>query len=188
MHDNAEHFVRGNQKMGEPLKKFREKLIDLKEDFERGDVLVEENWGFTIDWQPTGWFADDIWLRMKLDAFRWLDADKTIADAIDHKTGKIFGNEVKHAQQGQLYAVGAFMRYPTLQVVHVKFWYLDHGKETVRTYTREQAMKLFTGYNNRGLNVTTETRFSPKPSKMNCLYCPFGNENGNSACEWVFEP
>lgn len=188
VHDSSEHFVRGNQPMAKPLEKFKDNFLELKESYDKGRVLLEENWGFDIDWGITDWFSDTIWLRMKLDAFEWKDDSQVAARAIDYKTGKRFGNEVKHAQQGQLYAIGAFMRYPTLQLLDVEFWYLDHnGKPVVWTYTREQAMKLMVGYNNRLLNVTTCTQFKPKPSKMNCMWCPYGKENGNAYCEWAHE-
>jgi hypothetical protein len=105
--------------------------------------------------------------------------------ATDYKTGKKFGNEVTHNQQGQLYAIGSFMRYPTLEICDVEFIYLDHGiKSKKKTYTREKIMKFLPMWQKRADRLTSDEEFRPKPNKINCKWCPFGPQNGDSSCEW----
>ena len=184
VHTACELFVKGEGDFTKDMAKFRDYFADLKVQYEGGAVVLEEDWGFTRDWEITGWWDDDVWCRMKLDNFIKYDEDCTAGAATDYKTGKIFGNEVSHGQQGQLYALGSFLRYASLQTCDVVFQYLDHGKTTKKTYTREQAMVFLPMWNKRASKMTDATDYPPKPNKMTCMWCPFGPQNGDSSCEW----
>jgi hypothetical protein len=188
IHDACENYVRGKGDFIKEMKHFKGYFEDLKIKFEAGDVILEENWGFTKDWLPCGWMDENVWCRMKLDNFITKTKDEKdyiIAGApTDYKSGKKYGNEVSHGQQGQLYAIGSFMKFPTLEVADVELLYLDQNKTTKRTYTREKAMKFLPSWNKRALAMTEAEDFPPKPNKMSCMWCPFGPQNGNSSCEW----
>ena len=189
-HDDAEKYVRGEiDLLPKGLRKFERQFDAAKalhatnpESFE-----IEQDWGFTTDWVKTGWWDDDVWLRVKLDILEWLDPDKTACHVKDYKTGRKDGNEVKHSQQMQLYTVATFMRYPTVQAVKSSFEYLDHGKTTTRTYSREMAMGFMPAFDRRGRAITEATRFAPKPSRVACRWCPFGPNQGNGKCEYGVE-
>ena len=106
IHDECEMYVRGKGPMPvEAAKFFRVELESLRKNFIKGDVTLEEEWGFTVDWEPCGYNAPDVWLRMKADAVVKMSAKRILI--IDYKTGRKFGNEVKHGQQLQLYALAA---------------------------------------------------------------------------------
>lgn len=189
IHEEAEKFVKGEGDLTKNLSKFRNYFATLKHEYAEGHVEIEENWGFTVDWTQTGWWDDDVWCRMKLDNFRHQEFGDDghsliVATATDYKTGKKFGNEVTHNQQGQLYALGSFLRYPTLEVVNVQFIYLDHGQDTRKVYTREKAMKFLGHWTDRAKKMTGATDFPPKPNKQTCMWCPFGPQNGDGSCEW----
>lgn len=189
IHKEAEDFVLGKGDFTKNLAKFADYFKQVKVEYEAGDVVVEEDWGFDKDWQPTGWWDDDVWCRMKLDNLRVIARDENnnpIAGIpTDYKTGKKFGNEVTHSQQGQLYAIGSFMRIPTLELVDVEFIYLDHGlKSKKKQYTREKAMKFLPAWQARAEKLTSDREFRPKPNKINCKWCPFGPQSGDSSCEW----
>ena len=140
VHTACENFVQGKGDFIKEMAKFRDYFADLKIKYEAGDVILEEDWGFTKDWEPTGWFDDNVWCRMKLDNFRVIerndDGDPIVGAPSDYKTGKKYGNEVSHGQQGQIYAVGSFLRYPTLEVATVELIYLDHIHSKVQTLNR----------------------------------------------------
>jgi hypothetical protein len=189
IHTEAENFVRGEGDFTKHLAKFATYFDECRTLFFNNKMVIEENWGFTKDWMVTGWFDDNIWMRMKLDNF--IDVatdDKTgvvvIGTATDYKSGKKFGNEVAHNQQGQIYVLGSFLRYPSLEVCNIDFKYLDHGLETRKTYTREKAMKFFPSWDKRLKAMTSATTFPPKPNKINCMWCPFGPNKGDGSCEW----
>lgn len=186
IHDACENFVTGKGDFIKEMAKFAEYFKDVKVRYDAGNVLVEEEWGFDVDWQPCGyWDKDIVWNRMKLDNLIWMDDEKTHAIATDYKSGKKFGNEVAHSQQGQLYVLGTFLRYPSVDTVEIDFKYLDHGLSSkTKVYSREKAMKFLKPWTDRAVALTTATEFKPKPNKINCKWCPFGPQNGDSSCQW----
>ena len=125
IHTACERYVKDEGPLVKEMRRFETDFESLKEHYNDGHVQLEGDWGFDIDWQQTGWWDDNVWARIKLDAFRRYD--ERTAGLIDYKTGKKMGNEVKHMQQMQLYAVGAFMRYPEIEMIDAEFWYFDHG-------------------------------------------------------------
>lgn len=176
IHEMAEDYVQGKiDKLPKELTKkiFPERFEWLREQYQEGKVEIEGEWGFTRDWAPCGWIDDDTWARIKLDAL--VHCSETSAIAIDHKTGRQWGNEVKHSKQGLVYVIGTFMKYPKLEHIETQFWYLDQGTIGCRqNYTREQAMALFPKVNKEANELTTAVHFNPNPSQSNCRWCHFG--------------
>lgn len=179
IHDECECYVRGivdKLPEGKKTVEFELRLNTLRELFNMGKVEMEENWGFDIDWNP---IPDDgqlyknpkLWCTTKLDVF--VREDETSARVIDYKTGRKFGNEVKHGGQAMEYAVSAFMRYPELEHVTTEFWYLDHGQESIRHYTRQEAMLLLPRITERAIRMTSATKFPAKPSESACKWCHY---------------
>ena len=183
VHDAAEMYVRGGVELIPELQKFGAEFLELRENFERGNVQLEGEWAVNVDWEPVAWSSDDAWCRMKLDALE-LNEDKTHATVIDYKTGKRHGNEIKHTEQGQIYQLATFLRYPDLQDITVEFWYTDLGEKDVKHYSRLQGTQYFNKYNDRLLAVTTCADFPPNPNAFSCRWCPY---NGN-ACEHGVAP
>ena len=128
-------------------------------------------------------FWEPAWLRMKLDAIVF--HDKTLATVIDYKSGRKFGNEVKHGEQLQLYQLGAFARYPELETVYAELWYLDHGIVTSQRYTRAQGLRFKRAFTVRGDKVTTCDEYPPNPSIHACRWCQYGPWNGGQCQEGV---
>ena len=190
VHNACEEFVGGSGSFIKEMAKFRDYFGALRTRYQDNpdDVILEENWGFDSDWQTCGWFDKEVWCRMKLDNciinHRNDDGDPITATPTDYKTGKKYGNEVSHGQQGQLYALGTFLRYPTIEVVDVELVYLDQGQTTKRTYTREKAMKFLPTWTSRGKRMTEATDYPPKPNKMTCMWCAFGPQHGDGSCDW----
>jgi len=186
-HDEAEQYVRGNMPMTKGLKHFKDDFEFLAERHMEGEVILEEDWAYTTGWEFTGWMADDTWNRMKLDAMHRLDTHS--ARVIDYKTGKKYRNEIKHMQQGQLYMVGAFLKFPELETVQTEFWYLDlpNSNVTKKIYQRKNYLQYLQKFTERALDMTQTTDFKPKPSKHSCMWCDFGTNKGTGACEYSYE-
>jgi CRISPR/Cas system-associated exonuclease Cas4 (RecB family) len=182
IHQQAEDYVNGQLgELPDTLKKFQSQFKYLREQFAEANVELEGEWGFTIDWEPCGWMAPEVWGRVKLDAI--MHESETSARVIDYKTGKRFGNEISHSQQALTYAIGSFMRYPELELAKTELWYLDLGELSEQIYTRDQAMAFLPNLQERAIEMTTATKFPPNPSTYNCKWCSF--KNGEyPICEW----
>jgi RecB family exonuclease len=172
IHEAAELYVQGGVELVPELAKFKEEFVKLRQMYSEGKVALEGEWGYTTDWAPTSWTSADVWLRVKLDALVHLS--DTHAVVIDYKTGRKFGNEIKHAEQCQLYQLATFMRYPELQNIEVELWYLDQDDITRMSYTRDQGLRFHSGFNIRGCSITQSEEFPAKPNMFNCKWCPYG--------------
>lgn len=176
VHDQLEMYVRGKTNdFPREANAFRVEVDALRNLFNTGRVSLEGEWGFNRAWEASAW--NTAWLRMKLDALVFLTPQ--VAVAIDYKTGKKFGNEMKHGEQLMLYQLAAFLRYPELEIVHTELWYLDHDDLTHKVFTRDQGLRFKKSWDMRGTAITTMTEFPAMPNKWACQYCVYGApENG----------
>ena len=181
IHDLCEQFVDGTlDELPSELLKMEKDFLPLREQYAEGKVVLEEEWAYDVEWNTTDWRHKDAWLRLKLDVL--ILESETSAIVIDHKTGKRFGNEMKHAEQLMLYAICTFLRYPKLEFLAVINWYIDHNEKLERFYTREEAMVFFERWTARAVAMTSEQEFPPSPSKFNCKWCPY-KKSGD--CKWA---
>ena len=172
IHDLCEQYVNGtvDDLPTEADKHFGLRLDLLRTMFKDGLVSLEGEWAMDKDWNPVDWKKG--WLRLKLDAM--VMHDKTTATVIDYKTGKKFGNEVKHAEQLQLYQLVTFLRYPHLETVYAELWYLDQDEVTSQKYTRQQGLRFKSNFDRRGSALTSCVEFPANPNKFSCQWCMYG--------------
>jgi len=182
IHDAAELYVKDpNIALIPELNKFAADFEELRALFAEGKVILEQEWAVDKDWVPVAWSSATAWNRAKLDAF--VHTSPTHGRAIDYKTGRKYGNEVKHAEQLQLYQLLSFMRFPELEEVTVELWYIDQGPDhtTTMKFTKDQGLRFFKNFNERGLAVTTCTEFKPNPNAYSCKWCMYGPK-GSGHC------
>lgn len=177
IHDCAEQFVRGKMAFTPELREFRAEFEHLKLLFTKGKVTLEQEWAHDQQWNPAPWKTG--WLRLKLDAM--VHASPIEAVVIDYKTGRRFGNEVKHAMQTQLYALSAFLRFPELEVVHAELWYPDVKDLARITYTRDQGLRFKRTWDKQGHDITSCTTWPANPSIFTCQWCPYAPWTGPDA-------
>lgn len=185
LHKVIEAYVKGETEiLPSSIKHQRDQIFMLRALYGKGIVQVEDEWGFTVDWESTGWFDDDIWARVKLDAL--VMEDETSARVIDWKSGKKFGNEAKHKRQGQIYAIAAFVKYPKLEYINVEFRYIDLASDNLleSRFSREQAMRLFHSWTANAVEMTTTKNFKPKPTTFNCRFCDFNQPDSEFLCPY----
>lgn len=171
IHEAAELYVKGGVELLPELQAFQSELDELRTRYAAGKVSLEGDWAFTQDWIPTAWNSSDAWLRMKLDAFVHLTPTHGVV--IDYKTGRKHGNEIKHAEQGQLYQLGAFMRYPELETIDVEFWYTDQDEISQVSYPKPQGIRFYTPFTKRGLALTENDEWQANPNYYSCRWCPY---------------
>jgi CRISPR/Cas system-associated exonuclease Cas4 (RecB family) len=180
IHLEAEEYVKGGKALSPFLEKFRPDLTALQEHHRAGRVSLEGEWGFDKEWQPTDWRS--AWMRIKADAVCTITPQHAVV--IDYKTGRKFGNEIKHSEQLQLYSLAAFLRNPHLEEVTSELWYTDQDELTRLNMTRQQALtKYLKYYDRRARNMTEAKKFPATPSRLACQYCPYKAEpNGTGHC------
>lgn len=179
IHEAAEAFVKGGVELIPELKHFEPEFLRLRELHQRGKVSLEGEWAIDKDWSPVAWRSSTAWGRIKLDAFVHMSPTEGVV--IDYKTGKRFGNEVKHAEQCQLYQLAAFLRYPKLQTIDVELWYTDQNELAHMRYTRSQGIRFFKNFDDRGKAMTEAVSFPPNPNVFSCRWCPYG-PSGSKHC------
>lgn len=172
LHDAAELYVKGGTELIPELMKFETEFKKLRELHKAGSVSTEGEWSFRKDWTPVPWMSADVWIRVKLDAIVFLSAEHAVV--IDYKSGKRYGNEIKHGEQCQLYQLASFIRYPKIQKITTELFYLDLDELVSQTYTRSQGLRFLKGFEDRIEKLTTEEDFPPNPSQYGCRWCAYG--------------
>jgi hypothetical protein len=182
VHTHAEEFVNGKvtKQIGE-MRAFAPEFDQLRHLFSLGKVSLEGEWAMDEEWSPTEWRTG--WHRSKVDAIVFPNEYSAIV--IDYKTGKKFGNEIKHAEQTQLYALNAVLRYPELEEVTTELWYLDQDQITPATFTRSQILRFKANWDRRGHALTSNEDWSPNPNIHSCKWCQYGPWNGGQCKDGV---
>lgn len=121
------------------------------------------------EWQPTDFSSG--WLRAVLDA---LIIQENSAILYDWKTGKEYDD---HYDQKQLYALCVFSHYPEVQEVRSVHVYVDHGKNTERTYHRSNVPAMQSQWNERARKLLTAESFYPNPN-YGCRWCSYSRSKG----------
>ena len=177
IHSLAEDFTNGKLKSLAPeLRHFSDEFEVLRREYKAKAVSLEGEWGFANSWEPHDYRT--AWLRMKADAVLHKQ-DSAEAVVIDFKTGKKFGNEVKHGEQVQLYALATAIREPWIKNITVELWYLDLDDLTANTYTRTQALSFIPGFEKRAMKIFNTKSFEPRANVFTCKWCPYGPGKGD---------
>lgn len=141
--------------------------------------VIEQQWGYTRQWQPTGWFANDTWLRSVLDVAVLYD-DLT-AEALDWKSGKPRGT---HDDQMELFAVSLLVRYPAATHVTTRLVYTDFEKQEFGEYPRADLPKLIEKWERNVRPMFEDTTYLPRPGE-HCRFCSFSRSaTGGKDCRY----
>lgn len=180
IHLAAEEYVKGIGKLTKEIAAFEDELLAAQKLYIEGKVSLEQEWGFNRFWEPCEWTSPEICFKAKLDLYAQLDTSYGLV--VDHKTGKKFGNEVKHQDQGKFYAVSAFAKFPYLEAVTVEIWYLDQDDIMSTNYDRRHIHAVQPKVQERIDKVLQSTVFPKRANKFTCRWCPYAWFN-NGPCE-----
>lgn len=162
IHSDAEKFTNGVlKKIPDSLKLFHQEFKVLK----KHSLEVESQWAMNNKWSSTGWFDKDAWCRIVVDAAHAIDKQRF--KVIDYKTGKVYE---ENKEQLSLYALGAFARNPTADVVEAELWYLDQGELVSQTFERKDQKRLQKYWLKEVTPMLNDTIFAPRPGD-HCRYC-----------------
>ena len=113
---------------------------------------------------------------MKADAV--VHVTPSYAVVIDYKTGRKFGNEIKHGEQLQLYAIAVLIRNPDIKEITSEVWYFDQDDITSTTLKRAQVMRYVQSYDKRIKAMLSAKEFPPNPNIFSCKWCDYGPNKG----------
>jgi len=182
VHQELDAYIKGTRaEVPKEASAFAEEATRVRELYAEGRVTAEQMWCYDDSWAPIDDrdFANTR-MRIKTDVTVFADAEHVII--IDYKTGRRFGNEMKHAQQVQLYGVGAVMRYDNVKYVTAELWYTDQNELVQQRFERRHALRFLDGWNQRMQRMFDTSKFPPSPSRDNCKWCPYG-PRGTGHCQ-----
>lgn len=170
IHKLAEDYLGGKRRtVAKELKLFADPLKGLK----KLNAVPELELAFDVNWNRTGWFDKNTWVRIKVDAFGLL-ADGLESLIVDFKTGKRYED---HADQLKLYAVGGFLANRLSLKSTASNWYLDSGESTEAQFARKELKSLQKFWEAKTKPMLNDTKFAPLPSPS-CRWCPYSKANG----------
>lgn len=161
-------------------------LDEYREKYKEGTVRLEYELGLTKDWKATGFFDDDVWLRLKLDLVEF-SKDSRMATVIDWKSGRYkSADEIKGAYDDalSLYSVGVLSLGLT-SAVESKLVFTDYGEVVNRPRGRLDISGLYDAqlyWEQRSLPLMEDRMFSPLPG-MHCKRCAYSCSKGGP-CEF----
>lgn len=174
VHVHLDDFVKGTR-AAPPIEAddFKDEVFRIRELYQEGRVHAEQMWCYDDAWVSVHErdFAN-IRMRIKTDVTVFKSPEEVII--IDYKTGRRFGNELKHAQQLQLYGIGAVMKYDQVDHVIAELWYLDQKELVSQKFERKHAIRFLNGWDQRLDKMFNEKKFPASPSRENCKWCPYG--------------
>lgn len=135
------------------------------------DKQVEQQWGFTAAWAPTGWFGAGTWFRSILDV-GVLYADMTFED-IDWKTGKKYDS---NQEQMETQALAIMCRLKPVAHVSTRLAYLDSGEESFDEFPARDKEKLMRKWESRVAPMFADDMFVARPNDK-CKWCAFSRSN-----------
>jgi hypothetical protein len=172
VHTAIEQYLKGES---EDVSKFKLLADEFKELRALG-TQAELEVTFNKDWELTGWFDKDAWLRIKIDGFISKDG---VARLMDWKTGK---NRGGYEQQLELYALAAMLIDEQCETATGELFFVDSG-EIIATkrgaYTRADIPELKKIWIKRTLPMLSDTMFAPRPGN-HCRWCNFSKAKGGS--------
>jgi len=175
IHTKAEMFLKGKLKhLPVELKAFEEEFALLK----KRKALVEGEWAFDKDWQPTSWFGRDAWVRIKIDAVSITPENHVQVD--DWKTGRMNSYKIpEYEEQVELYAIGGLLNFPRTTHALPLLDFTDEGRiwpTPMKLIARKDLPKLQKKWEKNVIPMFKEEKFTPKPGKQ-CSWCHFRKEN-----------
>lgn len=169
IHGLMEQAVLGGPKLKGALDRYAPYVDSLVKTYPHRET--ELPLGFDVNWRPTAWKADNLWLRAKMDFF---GMKRVVAKVVDWKTGGIYGS---NADQVRLYAGMTFERFPSVKKVEVELVYLDQKQSISEEIKRADWPDKREEFTRRATDMLTAEAFPAKPGPQ-CGYCSFSVEKG----------
>lgn len=133
---------------------------------------VAAEYGITRDFKPTGYYANNVWLRVKLDQLDLFpNGDKTLARVIDFKNGTPKDDPIQLA----IYAAVVFIHYPDVIGVRTEYWWIKIKEKTHELFRPEDIKELWAELLPELAKMEEAQEKNSYPPRKNGLckaYCP----------------
>lgn len=132
-----------------------------------GTLMVEQEMTLNRKLKPTGWWAEDAWMRSKLDVLV-LKGKRAIV--LDWKTGK----RRPDFDQLELFALQVFAHHKDVDEVSSGFVWLKDQAIDRNTYSRDNAGELWSNLLNKVSRIERSLHSEDWPAKPSglCKFCP----------------
>lgn len=144
-----------------------------------GKLYVEQKYAITREFQPTTYFAKDVWYRGIGDVVR---IDGPVGLVLDWKTGKVVVDSV----QLMLMAQCIFAHYPEVKLVRSEFVWIKDDCTTPEVFTRKEVAENWVALLDRVKameDADEKQEYPPKPGGLCrswCIVtgCPYHGKGG----------
>ena len=170
IHEDMQRAIEAKSMLYVP-KTIAKKREDLAEIIEQGgeaerELLVD------ADWMPA---------ESEGKYYAIVDAIQAYGQSvrlIDWKTGKRFGNELKHANQVMFYAAIAKPFFPEAELFECRVVYLDQkpGNDFKKFFKRDELARVQAQFDKRSERMLMDRIFRPRPMKSTCRFCSYKEE------------
>ena len=150
----------------------------IQQVYQQPNKEVEQQWGFTAQFVPTGWFGKDTWFRSTLDVGVMYE-DMTF-EAVDWKTGRRYGS---NAEQMETQALAAMAHFGPITHVTTRLAYIDEDSKNpfeFEEFPVTHKQKLTDKWVKKVQPMFTDTVFAPRPNDK-CRFC-FQSRSSGGKC------
>lgn len=131
------------------------------------DKVVEQQWGYTREWQATSWFGNATWFRSVLDV--GVIYDDNTAEVVDWKTGKPRGT---YGEEMELFAISLMQRAARVTHVSTRLAFTDVKHEVFSEFPRSDLPALIAKWERQVAPMFEDTTYLPRPNE-GCKWCHF---------------
>lgn len=166
VHDALRDATTGAKALPDSMKDYQRWVEEIKSG--PGSLLVEMKMAITKEFQPTQYFANNVWFRGICDVAR---IDGPVALARDYKTGKL----THDSRQLMLMSQCIFVHYPKVQRIKTEFVWLKEDCTTEETFNRSTIHREWPPVLEqvKQMQQAAETMtYPPKPGRFCARYCP----------------
>lgn len=133
-----------------------------------GEAQAEQKLALNVNFEPVGFFADDVWFRCVVDFTKIIDDNYALI--IDYKSGKVTDD----LTQLSLQAATVFHHLPSVERIKSALAFVNRDKVVTRNYYRSDLPIIWGDVLPRvkKLESAVENKsFPPKPSGLCVRYC-----------------
>ena len=166
VHKSLADACMGKVKLPEELRDYQKWVHAMRA--APGELLVEQKYALTKDFQPCEWFGPRVWMRSVGDLVR---INGTTALGVDWKTGKV----IHDSSQLMLLAQCIFAFHPEVDTVNTIFVWLKDDCITQDMFKRDTIINEWPSVLERVKQLEEASRtmtYPPKPGKLCRSYCP----------------